>query len=162
MVERLRGLLSCLQTRSKCHLARVALGRRHAPAARQPFSEPVQSEEIAASWKGVKSRDDTPEYAYRCAQPQKDRVQTAGRPPTTLPRPSFTSANSVRCKIARGARLCWIRRRDATRARRICESAKSQGMVMLHSDTLTEGREGRASEALEEREACPRAAAKKC
>lgn len=64
--------------------------------------------------------------------------------------------------IARGARLCWIRRRDATRARRICESAKSQGMVMLHSDTLTEGREGRASEALEEREACPGAAAKKC
>ena len=74
-------------------------------------------------------------------QPQKDRGQPAERPPMTLPRPPFTSASSVRCEIARGARLCWFRRCDAILARRICELAKSQGMVMLHSDTLTEGRE---------------------
>ena len=46
-------------------------------------------------------------------QPQKERGQPAGPPPTTLPRPPFTSASSVRCEIARGARLCWFRRCDA-------------------------------------------------
>jgi hypothetical protein len=45
----LRGPLSWHHTRSRCHLARVALEQRCAPAARQPFPEPVQFEEITVS-----------------------------------------------------------------------------------------------------------------
>src|SRR2546429_6593781 len=113
-------------------------------------------------------------------QPQKERGQPAGRPPTTWARPSFTSAIALRCEITRCSMACCSRGYAAILPLRICGPEKSQGMVTLHSDTLTDGREGRASEALDEItrkeatstrrlcmqdsicEACPKTSANKC
>jgi hypothetical protein len=57
----------------------------------------------------------------------------------------------LRCTISR----CWkprcSREYDAGPPRRNWETDKSQGIVMLHSEAATEGRTGRASEALGER-----------
>jgi hypothetical protein len=83
-------------------------------------------------------------------QPQKERGQPAGRPPTTWPRPPFISAIASRCEVA-GCSCRWCSLRyDANLSRRYCGPEKSQGMVALHSEAVTEGREGRASEALDE------------
>jgi hypothetical protein len=103
--------------------------------------------QLAARFKPGTIRPNTRKDA---PHPQKERGQPAGRPPTTCPRPPVTSAISLRCEIAGCATPCWPCGYDAILPRRICETEKSQGIVTLHSEAATEGREGRASEALDQ------------
>ena len=106
-------------------------------------------------------------------QPQKDRGQPAGPPPTKLPRQPFTSASSVRFEIARGARLCWFRRCDAHL--RVGEVAGHGYVAFGHIDGRSRGRgargkvQRRRQQVIEfyacrtpVREACPREEVNKC
>ena len=74
----LRGRQSWHHTRSKCHLVRVVLERRRAPAARQLFPAPVQSEEIAATEARSSPGTIRPNTRIDAPQPQKDRGHPAG------------------------------------------------------------------------------------
>jgi hypothetical protein len=72
-------------------------------------------------------------------QPQKERGQPAGRPPTTGPR-ALSVATSLACEITRCPRRYCSLGYEANPARRTCEPEKSQGIVTLHSGDWTEGR----------------------